>query len=223
VPPRVITTAGAGRFDGEIYPFALANPGSGLAGLGFAGTYDKTLGLAIKIPNQALSAPISQSHFALGARYRFGVGEASTLVLGLDYVGRHYTADRSGLMAVVLDAPDVDYAAVAPGVALRSPVTGTITAFAGLDGLLMLEAGQIQKITSYGPATVYGVEAIGGVDIAVAKQLGLRIAVEYSQINFSFSNQGAMAIGRDKDPASQDVMGAVDRSIGLAATLGLVY
>jgi hypothetical protein len=223
VPPRVITTAGAGRVEGEIYPFALANPGSGLGGLGFAGAYDKTFGLSIKIPNQAVSAPINQSHFALGARYRFGVGEASSIALGLDYVGRHYIADRSGLMAAVLDAPDVDYAAVAPGIAARTPVTDTITAFGGLDGLLMLEAGPIQQTASYGPATVYGVEATGGVDIAIGKQIGLRVAVEYSQINFSFSNKGVMAVGRDNDPASQDVMGAVDRSIGLAATLGLVY
>jgi hypothetical protein len=223
VPPRVITTAGAGRVDGEIYPFALANPGSGLGGLGFAGAYDKTFGLSIKIPHQAVSAPINQSHFALGARYRFGVGEASTIVLGLDYVGRHYIADRSGLMAFTLDAPDVDYAAVAPGIAARTPVTDTITAFAGLDVMLMLEAGQIQQTTSYGPATVYGVELAGGVDIAITKQIGLRVALEYSQINFSFSNQGLQANSRDSDPASQDVMGAVDRSIGLAATLGLVY
>lgn len=223
VPPRVITTAGAGRVDGEIYPFALANPGSGLGGLGLAGAYDKTFGLSIKIPNQTLSAPINQSHYALGARYRFALGEASTIALGLDYVGRHYIADRSGLMAAILDAPDVDYSAVAPGIAARTPVTGSITMFGGLDGMLMLDTGPIQKVASYGPSTVYGIEAAAGVDIAVAKQIGLRIALEYSQINFSFSNKGAMAINRDNDPTSQDVMGAVDRSIGLAATLGLVY
>ena len=175
------------------------------------------------IPNQTLEAPINQSHYAIGARYRFGLGAASSVALGLDYVRRHYIADRSRLMTVVLDAPDVDYTAVAPGIAGRTPVTDTITAFAGLDGMLMLETGQIQDTASYGPATVYGVELAGGVDIAVARQIGLRIAFEYSQINFSFKNKGTQSNNRDQDPTSQDVMGAVDRSIGLSATLGLVY
>jgi hypothetical protein len=223
VPPRVITLAGAGRVDGEIYPFALANPGSGLAGLGLAAAYDKTFGLAIKIPNQMVQAPINQSHFAIGARYRFGIGEAGSVALGLDYVGRHYTADRSGLMGILLDAPDVDYAAVAPGIAARTPVTETIAVFGGLDGLLMLDTGQIQQSTSYGPATVYGVEATAGVEIAVSRQVGLRVAIEYSQISFSFNNAGVQANSRDSDPTTQDVRGAVDRSIGLAATLGLAY
>lgn len=223
VPPRVLTTAGAGRVDGEIYPFALANPTSALAPLGLAGSYDKTFGLSIKIPNQSVRAPIDQSHYAIGARYRFTVGEASSLALGLDYVRRHYIADRSSLMAAVLDAPDVDYTAVAPTAAARVPVTSSIAIIAGVDGLLMLQAGPIQNTSSYGPAKVYGLEAIGGVEIAIAPRLGLRVAAEYSQISFSFGAKGVMASNRDNDATTQDVNGATDRSIGVAATLGLVY
>jgi hypothetical protein len=222
-PPRVITTAGAGRVEGEIYPLALAGSSGGLAGLGLAGAYDKTFGLSIKIPNQPLRAPIDQAHYAVGARYRFGVGEASAIVIGVDYVRRHYIADRSSLMAIILDAPDVDYTAVAPGLAAHVPVTPAITLFGGLDGMLILNTGSIQKTTSYGSATVYGVELLGGLDIALAKQLGLRVALEYSQINFSFSGKGMMAMLRDTDSASQDVNGATDRSIGATVTLGLMY
>lgn len=222
-PPRVVTTAGGGRVDGEIYPIALAAPDSPLAGLGLAGAYDKTFGLAIKIPNQPLRAPINQAHDAIGARYRFGIGQASTLAIGLDYVRRHYIADRSSLMAVVLDAPDVDYTAVAPGIAAHVAVTPQVTLFGGLDGMILFNTGPIQKTASYGPATVYGLDAIGGLDIALAQQIGLRIALEYNQIHFSFSNKGMMAVLRDGDSASQDVMGATDRSIGAAVTLGLTY
>lgn len=222
-PPRVITTAGAARVDGEIYPIALASPDSALAGLGLAGAYDKTLGLSIKIPNKPLQAPIDQAHYAIGARYRFGVGDSATIALGLDYVRRHYIADRSSLMATVLDAPDVDYTAVAPGVAAHVSVTPAVALFAGLDGMLILDTGAIQKSANYGAATVYGVDALGGVDIAITKQIGLRIAFEYSQINFSFGTKGMMAVLRDGDAATQDVMGAADRSIGVAATLGLTY
>jgi hypothetical protein len=222
-PPRVITTAGAGRVEGEIYPLALAGSSGGLAGLGLAGAYDKTFGLSIKIPNQPVRAPIDQAHYAVGARYRFGVGAASAVVLGVDYVRRRYIADRSKLMALVLDAPDVDYTAVAPGVAAHTPVTPTITLFGGLEGMLILNTGSIQKTTSYGSASVYGVEVLGGLDIALAKQIGLRVALEYSQINFSFSGKGMMSMLRDTDSSTQDVMGAADRSIGATVTLGLMY
>jgi hypothetical protein len=224
VPPRVLTTAGAARVDGEIYPFALADPGSSLARLGLAAAYDKTFGLSIKLPNQTVSAPISQSHYAIGARYRFGIGAASTLALGLDYARRQYVADRSGLMAAVLDAPDVDYTAIAPGAAVRVPVTGAIAVFGAADGLLILQAGAIQKSASYGPATVYGLEGAAGVEIALTAQIGLRLALEYSQIMFAFKSKGpTLANNRDSDPATQDVTGATDRSIGVAVTVGLAY
>jgi len=224
VPPRVVTYAGAGRVDGELYPLALADPGSGLAGLGLAAAYDKTFGLSIKIPNQTVRAPISQSHYTVGARFRFAVGDASSIALGLDYARRQYVADRGGLMSATLDAPDVDYAAVSPVVAVRVPVAGSVAVFGSADGLLVFEAGAIQKSASYGPAKVYGLEASAGVDIALAKQIALRIAVEYSQIAFSFTPQGAtLANNRDADPTSQDVMGATDRSISGVVTLGLVY
>ena len=223
IPPQVQTTAGSGRLDGEIYPFALANTTGALAGLGLAVAYDKTFGLAIKIPNQTVSAPINQSHYALGARYRIGVGDASTIAFGLDYARRSYIADRSGLMTLTLDAPDVDYTAIVPGVGARVPVTDTVAILGSADGMLMLDTGPIQATTSYGPATVYGLEALAGVDIALARQIGLRVAVEYSQINFSFNGKGALANNRDGDAATPDVNGATDRSIGVVATVGLVY
>jgi hypothetical protein len=221
-PPRVITTAGAGRVKGEIYPLALAGSSGGLAGLGLAGAYNKTFGLSIKIPNQAARAPIDQAHYAVGARYRSRIGAASAVVGVVDYVRRHYIADRSKLMALVLDAPDVDYTAVAPGVAAHTPVTPSITLFGVLDGMLILDTGSIQKTASYGSASVYGADVLGGLDIALAKQIGLRVALEYSQINFSFNGKGMMSTLRDTDSSTQGLMGATDRSIGATVTLGLM-
>jgi len=224
VPPRVQTTAGAGRVDGELYPFAIADPSSSLAGLGLAAAYDKTFGLSIKLPNQTVTAPINQSHYSLGVRYRFGIGDTATVAFGLDYASRRYVAERGGLMGAVLDAPDVAYAAVSPGAWLRVPVTSSVAVVGGADGLLIFEAGAIQRSASYGPANVYGIEASAGVDIALAKQIALRVGLEYSQIMFTFTPKGTtLANNRDNDPTTQDVMGATDRSIGGAVTLGFVY
>ena len=224
VPPRVLTTAGAARVDGEIYPFALADPHSDLAGLGLAAAYDRTLGLAIKVPNRTVSAPIHQSHYAVGVRYRLGIGDESSLALGLDYAHRQYIADRSGLMTAVLDTPDVEYAAVSPGAWLRVPVTSSVAVFGGGDGLVIFEAGGIQKATSYGPATVYGLEGSAGVDVALTPQIGLRFALEYSRIVFKFTAKGStLANNRDGNPSSQDVNGATDRSFGGIVMACLVY
>jgi hypothetical protein len=223
-PPGVVTSAGGGRIDGEIYPFALADPKSGVAGLGFAAAYDKSFGLGIKVPNTNVTAPIDQAHYALGARYRIAVGAGSSIAFGLDYFGRTYIADRGGLaMPTTLDTPDFSYKAASPVIAARTPLSSTITLFGVVDGLLMLDAGPAVKNDSYGPASVYGVELHTGLDIAFTPQIGLRITAEYSQINLSFGGKGTMATNRDGDPASQDVMTATDRSIGVAATLGLTY
>jgi hypothetical protein len=224
IPPRVKTTAGAGRIDGEIYPLALADPHSGLAALGLAASYDKTFGLAIKVPNQTVSAPINQSHYAIGARYRLALGDTASVAFGLDYAHRQYVADRSTLGAAVLDTPDFEYRAISPGAWLRVPVTSSVAVFGGGDGLLIFETGGVQKSTSYGPATVYGFEATAGVDIALAKQIALRIGLEYSQIMFKFSPKGpTMANNRDGDQTTLDVKGATDRSIGGTVMACLSY
>src|SRR5262245_39820028 len=76
--------------------------------------------------------------------------ESARVTVALHYLRRHYIAARDSLMTVVLDAPDVDYTAIAPGVAARVPVTPTITVLGGLDGMLMLEAGPIQRPPSFG-------------------------------------------------------------------------
>ena len=55
--------------------------------------------------------PIDQGHFAIGARYRINANPTLMIVLGLDYMGRHYIADRS---AGAIDMPDTNYKAVAP-------------------------------------------------------------------------------------------------------------
>jgi hypothetical protein len=96
--------------------------------------------------------------------------------------------------------------------------------FGGADGLLIFEAGGIQRSTSYGPATVYGVECTAGVDVALARQIALRIGLEVSEIKFKFTPQGpTMANNRDSDQGTQDVHGATDRSIGGTVTVCLTY
>jgi hypothetical protein len=105
-PPRLDTTAASVRIEGAIYPFALADEDHALAGLGLALAYDKTVGLDIHVPGASTAAAVNQSHRRVGARFRFGVGDASAFTVGLDYARRQYIIDRSGIGSI--DAPDVD-------------------------------------------------------------------------------------------------------------------
>lgn len=211
-PPKVFTPAPSGRIEGEIYPLALMNRKSPLAGLGLFGEYDKTIGLSIDVPNtMGKSTPINQAHYAIGARYRLAFGSAA-LSAGVAYARRHYIADRSTLeQPTQLDAPDVNYAAIAPGLGVRAQVKPTLALFTELEALLVLSAGGIATGDYYGSGTVFGLGGNLGVDVALGKRVGLRLAGEYNQMNLTFKG-GGMA-------GARKVSGATDREFGAVATL----
>jgi opacity protein-like surface antigen len=221
-PPAVTTTGGSVRLEAEAYPFAMTDPHDALSNFGMAVVYDKTFGVGLAHTGKGDNASVDQSYFALGARYRFALDRTSTLVVGLDYVTRQYLVDRSapGLM---FDVPDVDYSALAPKLLVHVPVTPSVALFASLDTWLFLGAGMITDAASYGQSSLFGVEATSGVELALSPRLSVHAAVEYSQVNLSFHDNGGMSSNRDGDPSTQDIRGATDRSVGVAATLGLVY
>jgi hypothetical protein len=216
-PPKVFTPAGAGRFEGELYPVGLSNRNSPLAGLGVFGEYDKTFGLSIDVPNtMGKSVTIDQSHYAVGALYRVPVGKAA-ISAGVGYARRHYIADRSPLAnPAQLDTPDVDYAAVAPRLGGRAQVGSSVALFAETSAMLVMSAGQISTTDSYGPGTVFGIGGNGGIDLAFSKQIGLRVAAEYNQVNLKFKGTGTLA-------STRKVSGAADRDFGMTATLAAWY
>jgi tetratricopeptide (TPR) repeat protein len=220
-PQDLQTFAPAVHIEGEIYPFALSDPTSPLAGFGVVAAYDKTVALVVQQAGTA-EASVDQAHYQLGVRYRF-VGESLAFALGLDYLQRHFLIDRSSVMSQPIDAPDVDYAAIAPTIVVHVPITTTATIFASVDVPLVYDTGAIQQPESYGKATVYGVEVTSGVYVALARRVGLRVAVEYSRFQLTFDGMGALSNNRDGDPATQDISGAVDRSFGVTATIGVTY
>lgn len=213
-PPKVSTAAPSVRIAGEGF-FKAAGATGALANFGIGFEYDKAFGLSIALG--MTSVPIDQGHLAFGARYKLDIATASVIVLGLDYASRHYIADRSGLTAASqLDAPDTDYSGAQVDVEGRTPFTDTIQGFAKLQLMLPFSAGQIQNADSYGPATVYGIGLDAGVDIAVAKNIAVRLVGEAEQIGLSFKGTGAQSQARM-------VSSATDRQLGLVASLGLFY
>lgn len=215
-PPKVLTPAPHGRFEAEIYPLALSNRDSPLAGLGLFGEYDKAFGVSIEVPNtMGKSTPINQGHFAIGARYRLELG-TSAISGGLAYTRRHYIADRSSLeQPTQLDAPDVEYSAISPVLGARTQIAPRFALFGEASAMLVLGAGAITTGTYYGAGDVLGFGGNLGVDVSLGKQIGLRFAGELNQINLSFKGKGMSA--------ARKVSGATDRDFGATLTLAAMF
>ncbi|HSD89538.1 MAG TPA: hypothetical protein VLB44_18535, partial [Kofleriaceae bacterium] len=216
-PPPVGTAAPAGEIEGEVYPASFSTLKGPAAGIGVAGAYDRSLGLGIAVPGTAVVAPIKSGFYWIGARYRFTFG-GSSVAVGASYWRRYYMADRSKLtMPTDLDMPDVDYTALAPDVTARFAATPKLGVFAALQLPLMLSSGPIQSSTSYGPSTIIAFDLRTGVQIGLGAHYALQIALGFDQIGLKFNaKQGSQA-------ALREVSAATDRSLGLAATLGVMY
>lgn len=216
-----------GRFDVELYPLAFGNPDSFAAGLGLAAAFDRTFSLTLSTSDEpGVPVAATQQQWSAGVRLRIPFGGARTpsMTLAGDYGVRSFTTDRGGLMdPSSLDLPDTKYTFVAGGLDLRFPLAGTVALVAGGRAIGVLDAGPIQQPEQYGQARVFGVQANAGLDIVLRGRYAIRLTGELSQFGFAFVGNGAMTNARDNDPTSKDVGGAADRSIGGAATFGILY
>jgi hypothetical protein len=226
-PYRSAPIAG-GRFEGELYPFALRDPDSRLAGIGVAGDFDQTIALTLHAsaePDVPLKATVR--HYSVGLRYRLALGHrptSPTLTFGGGYGARAFLVDRKALMSAgSLDLPDVNYRLFDPGLAFRLPIGRMVAITLGGRALLVTTAGAIQRTDQYGPASVLGGSASAGLELVFGSHVALRIAAEATQLDVSFAGSGALATSRDGDPSTIDVRGATDRYIGGAATLAVLY
>jgi hypothetical protein len=217
-PPPVGTASVAGRFAFEAYPASFSSLKGPAAGLGIAFDGTKTVGLGIKVPGTAITVPIKEGQYSIGARYRFTFGDAA-LAVGAGFWRRYYIADRSKLMNPdQLDMPDVEYSAFAPVVELHVGAGPKIDAFGSFDFPLMYKTGPIQNPNNnYGAAKILAFDLRGGTQIMVASHMALQIAADFDQVALSFTQQPG------SKSATRMVTKATDRSIGLSATLGITY
>jgi len=218
------------RAEGEIYPLAFANPTSvvgGLLGLGFE--VDQVLSSKVQTTLEpGAVGKVKQFHFLVGARVRFTFGDsdlAPALTLGFGY-GRRQFVVTGGFdnRDMSLDLPDTDYSYFAPLVALRVPLgTPVVALVAQNEVMLVRDAGRISDQDQYGRAKIFGIDAQAGLDITIKNRFAIRLMAEYAQIGFSFTGGGDKARNRDLQPETIDIGGALDRSIGGVATLGVLY
>ena len=217
-----------GRVGGELYPLAFGNPNALVAGIGFGGNYDKTLGLKLRSTAQpGTQFPVDQSHWSVGARFRIVLGSKATsptVTLKGGYFHRKFGVDRTALeMGNVIDLPDVLYQGFNPGLDLRFQFGRMVALVLGGEAYLVTNTGGIQKLNSYGQARVTGGEGYAGLDVSIGKRLAVRAVAEASQLGFAFTGNGELANNRDGDSTTKDVGGAADRVIGGSLTFGVLY
>lgn len=216
------------RIEGELYPFAFLNPKSIASGIGFAGEYDRTLSLTLRTsaePN--VPVPTKQYHWSVGLRFRFPFGKTATspsVTAGVDYGKRAFSPDRTQLMtSASLDVPNTSYTSIQPVLGFRVPVIPQVAFMALGRALLIRDAGPIQKLDSYGRASVFGVTAQAGIDVVLGNRFAIRLVGEFAQVGFTFVGNGFRTTSLDGDPDTKDIGGALDRSFGGAATLAVLY
>jgi hypothetical protein len=210
-PPRVGTFGGAGRIDAELYPAAFGTLKGPAAGIGFAGEFEKTLGVSIDVPGTDKTTPINQMRYSIGARYRVTFSGGS-FAFGASYWYRQFVADRSGLGGLeMLDMPDVKYKAVAPTMVARFAAAPNVGIYLSAEVPLLLDAGPIQSGMNYGPANVIAFDVEGGAQILVGKNYAVRLAAQFEQVGLSFKK------------VNREVTAAKDRLMGVTATFEVLY
>jgi hypothetical protein len=206
------------RVAGELYPLALTGSNSPAAGIGVAGSYDKTLGLSVAAPGTVdtpgAKLAVDQHQWSVGARYRYG-----WVTFAADYGHHAFEIKRT----MPIDVPDVDYAGFEPGVDVRVPLGNKFALRAGGRAMLLKSAGPIQSNDSYGRTHITGGHAMVGVDVAVANRVALRLAGEAMILKMTFYGTGIESTSRDGDPTTIDVGGATDKYFGGSATLAVFY
>ncbi len=218
------------RAEGEVFPLSFANPEAiyaGILGVGFE--VDQVLSSKVQTTLEpGATGVVKQFHFAVGPRVRFTLGNADiapAITFGLSY-GRRQFVVTGGFenRDMNLDLPDTDYSYIAPMFSGRVPLgTPNLALVAQTEIMLVKDAGRIADQDQYGRAKVFGIDVQGGLDIVLKRRLALRLLVEYTQIGFTFTGGGEKSRNRDLQPETVDIGGALDRSIGGVATLGILY
>jgi len=208
-PPPVGTGAFSFQIDAEIYPGALEAMDGPAAAIAVFGSFNSAVGLSIAIPGATQSAPIDQTSFALGARYRFLFGESS-FAAGLGYWSQSFIADRSGLTSSTqLNMADTTYKAIGPDVVLRLALMPTVALVLQADLPLMFSSGPITDASYFGVASIVAFAAQGGVDVALDRHFGVHFVAFFNQQSLTFQ--------------AGSLSSATDRTIGASVAFAVMY
>ncbi len=226
---------------GELYPMAFNLKNRSVTrNIGLTAMVDKVLKIESRLRyrddanmEQVASLPTDQMRWGIGLVYRHNFGSrptSPTLKLAARYNRAHFIIDKDaapvvGGTAVVVDIPNMDYAYLDPGAALRFPIGTALALQADVRFLYITDTGEMQQMDQYGDATVTGIDADLGVEYRLSRQLSIRAGGRLIRIGYDFTegNGAELVYNRDGDATTQDVFGAQDRYLGGYATAAYLY
>jgi len=215
------------RFDVDVFPLAFGNPYSAIAGLGLAVEYDKTIGEKIQDKASGGASAVTQQHYLIAGQYRLVLGKQPTspsITAGFGYGRRTFQIQSREALMADDPPPDTDYKYYAPRASVRFPVISSLALLLDVEGMLIFNAGPIQRADQYGRAKVIGFAGAGGAEYLIGNRIAIRALGQFNQIGFTFVGRGGdLANNRDMNPDTLDVGGATDRSIGGVITLAVLY
>jgi hypothetical protein len=150
--------------------------------------------------------------FGLAFRYPFKKGDAMSPVIGgtLRYGRQQFQIAPAPLGDTGL--PNVNYTIIEPAAFFKYPLNPKITLNVMAGFMVVTNAGQIENMDQYGPASTNGFELEGGGDYLLTKNIFLRAALKFETIGYTFEGM-----------AKPGVAGARDSYIGGAATAGYLF
>jgi hypothetical protein len=213
---------------GELYPMSFAGAKGALANVGVGFVADRVIKLNSSVSDGmdgTTLLPTKQSRYGINLRYRhnFGAGPRGVSVLAsVGYNKLTFSIDKSGAPDnVIVDVPNTSYTYVDPGIGVRVPLAGALSALVEGKFMAVLGTGQIQQPEQYGAATVTGFDGDLGFEYSLGDHFLARAGARLMYIGYSFKGNGELS---DRDGnGSADVGGASDRYLGGYLTAGYAF
>lgn len=213
---------------GELYPAGFAGAKGVMANVGVGFVADRVIKLNSSVSDGMDGTALlttKQSRYGANLRYRhnFGSGPKGVSVWGsVGYNKLTFSIDKAAAPEnVIVDVPNTSYAYVDPGLGVRVPVAGSLSALAEGKFMAVLGTGEVQQPEQYGAATVTGFDADLALEYGLGDHFLVRGGARIINIGYKFKGNGELS-DRDEN-GSADVGGASDRYLGGYLTAGYAF
>jgi hypothetical protein len=159
----------------------------------------------------------TQQRYSAGLLYRMPFGDKLAVIGSLRYSRMSFAIDKAAAPpGVTVQIPNVDYAFVDPGLAVRYLAGPKLVVGGGAGVGAVLGTGEMQNPDQYGGASVLGLEVDACADYYLTPKIVIRADAKLTSFGFSFKGNGTMS-----DPNADgtiDVPSGRDTYFGATAT-----
>jgi hypothetical protein len=211
----------------DLYPLAFDKTNRSVTrNLGVSVSFDRVVKITSRLDTDDDGTPdlglaTTQQRYSLGLLYRHPVGSQALVEASVGYNRMQFVIDRGDAPPGSVQIPNVDYAFLDPGVAVRYFLSERLEVGAGASLGLVLDTGDMQRMDEYGAATVLGLDLEAGATYMMTGQLGIRGDLRATTFGFTFDGSGAMS-NPDGD-GTVDIPGGRDSYFGVTVTAGYLF